>query len=76
MDTRNSTELVLKSLTSMSRLAVADEMSTAFWKQSLAADVLPARRCAAARSRCSFRALAVKGRRCEDAAECPTCAGR
>ncbi len=41
----------------MKRFAVAGEMSTAFWKQSLAAAALPARRCAAARSRCSFRDL-------------------
>ena len=41
----------------MNRLATAGEMSTAFWKQSCAAAVLPARRCAAARSRCSLRDL-------------------
>ncbi len=43
--------------TSRKRLAVAGEMSTAFWKHSLAAAVLPEARCARARSRASCRAL-------------------
>jgi hypothetical protein len=44
-------------LTCMRRFAVAGEMSTAFWKQSFAAEELPLLKCTAARSRCSLLAL-------------------
>lgn len=43
--------------TSIKRFAVAGEMSTAFWKHSFAAAVLPEARCALARSSASWRAL-------------------
>ena len=46
-------------LTCMRRFAVAGEMSTAFWKQSFAAEELPFCKWAAARSRCSLLALCI-----------------